>query len=208
MGFSSVCARSAPPPHSRTIRISRKHRPEKSKAPQTCLPLIASFRPSPRETWRWLNFRRRKFRPSVKRRITHLHELYFLLLSSESVPPIRNRRFTTSEQLALRAVDQPPFQHPPSKEDHAPSIGRIAFDVMSSAQNQKPLDERLQEAARRAEEELRRFARYLDEEVVPEVRRNSSTALRAAAVRLQKLADTMDESRSDRPKPGSPSSNS
>ena len=64
---------------------------------------------------------------------------------------------------------------------------------MSSAPNQKPLDQRLHEAAKRAEEELRRFTRYLDEEVVPEVRRNSSTALRAAAVRLQKLAESMDE---------------
>ena len=62
--------------------------------------------------------------------------------------------------------------------------------------DQRPLDQRLQEAARRAEQELRRFTRYLDEEVVPEVRRNSSTALRAAAIRLQKLADSMDESRS------------
>ena len=72
---------------------------------------------------------------------------------------------------------------------------------MSSASNQKPpnqrpLDQRLQEAAKRAEDELRRFARYLDEEVVPEVRRNSSTALRAAAVRLQKLAESMDDARS------------
>jgi hypothetical protein len=61
--------------------------------------------------------------------------------------------------------------------------------------NQKPLDQRLHEAARRAEEELRRFTRYLDEEVVPEVRRNSSTALRAAAARLQKLAESMDDAR-------------
>lgn len=68
---------------------------------------------------------------------------------------------------------------------------------MSPAPNQKPLDERLHEAARRAEEELRRFTRYLDEEVVPEVRRNSSTALRAAAVRLQKLADNLDDARSN-----------
>jgi len=67
---------------------------------------------------------------------------------------------------------------------------------MSPAPHQKPLEDRLREAARRAEEELRRFSRYLDEEVVPEVRRNGSTALRAAAVRLQKLADSMDESRS------------
>jgi hypothetical protein len=64
--------------------------------------------------------------------------------------------------------------------------------------NQKPFDQRLHEAARRAEEELRRFTRYIDEEVVPEVRRNSSTALRAAAVRLQKLAESMDDARNDK----------
>ena len=74
---------------------------------------------------------------------------------------------------------------------------------MSSAPNQKPphqkpFDQKLHEAARRAEEELRRFTRYLDEEVVPEVRRNSSTALRAAAARLQKLAESMDDARNDK----------
>jgi hypothetical protein len=66
---------------------------------------------------------------------------------------------------------------------------------MSSPPNQKPLDERLHEAARRAEEELRRFVNFLDTDVVPEVRRNSSTALRAAAVRLQKLAEQLDDAR-------------
>ena len=75
---------------------------------------------------------------------------------------------------------------------------------MSSAPNQKPLDQRLHEAAKRAEEELRRFTRYLDEEVVPEVRRNSSTALRAAAVRLQKLAESMDDARNDKGGPARP----
>ena len=72
--------------------------------------------------------------------------------------------------------------------------------------HERPFDQRLQEAARRAEEELRRFSHYLDEEVVPEVRRNSSAALRAAALRLQRLADSMDESRSGedpRNRPGS-----
>jgi hypothetical protein len=68
--------------------------------------------------------------------------------------------------------------------------------------NQKPLDQRLHEAALRAEEELRRFAQYLDQEVVPEVRRNSSTALRAAAARLQRLAESMDDARSDKGSPG------
>lgn len=75
--------------------------------------------------------------------------------------------------------------------------------------NQKPFDQKLQEAARRAEEELRRFTRYLDEEVVPEVRRNSSTALRAAAARLQKLAESMDDARNDKSSgPNPPSSGS
>ena len=74
---------------------------------------------------------------------------------------------------------------------------------MSPASNQKPpFDQRLQDAAKRAEEELRRFVNYLDAEVVPEVRRNSSTALRAAATRLQKLADSMDDARNDKPPSG------
>ena len=80
---------------------------------------------------------------------------------------------------------------------------------MSSASNQKPpnqrpLDQRLQDAAKRAEEELHRLVRFLDDEVVPEVRRNSSSALRAAAVRLQKLAESMDDARTD-PKDTPPS---
>ena len=65
----------------------------------------------------------------------------------------------------------------------------------SSSNSSNSFDQRLQDAARRAEEELRRFVRYLDDEVVPEVRRNSSSALRTAAVHLQKLADNMDDAR-------------
>lgn len=66
---------------------------------------------------------------------------------------------------------------------------------MPSPPNQKPLEQRLEEAARRAEADLRRFIGYLDTEVVPEVRRHSSTALRSAAQHLQHLADTMDDAR-------------
>jgi hypothetical protein len=72
--------------------------------------------------------------------------------------------------------------------------------------HQKPFDQRLHDAAKRAEEELRRFVTYLDDEVVPEVRRNSSTALRAAAVRLQKMADSMDDARKDKGNSGPTSS--
>ena len=75
-----------------------------------------------------------------------------------------------------------------------------------AASNQKPLEQRLEEAARRAEEDLRRFVSYLDAEVVPEVRRHSSTALRTAAQRLQKLADTMDDAKTGKDTTAPPSS--
>ena len=67
----------------------------------------------------------------------------------------------------------------------------------------RPLDERLRDAGERVEEELRRAVRYIDEEVVPEVRRNGSAALRAAGDRLRKLADRMDDERRRREGGGS-----
>ncbi|HSU19472.1 MAG TPA: hypothetical protein VLI45_06975 [Acidobacteriaceae bacterium] len=66
---------------------------------------------------------------------------------------------------------------------------------MSPTPDQKSFEQRLRDAGARAEEELLRVVRYLDEEVVPEVRANSSSALRAAAVRLQKLADSMEDAK-------------
>ncbi len=63
----------------------------------------------------------------------------------------------------------------------------------------RPWEERLSEASSRLrdefQDELRRVVRFIDDEVVPEVRRNSSSALRAAASRLQKLAQQMDENK-------------
>ena len=59
----------------------------------------------------------------------------------------------------------------------------------------RPLEGRLREAGERIEEELRRAVRFIDEEVVPEVRRNSSAALRTASERLRKLAERMDDER-------------
>jgi hypothetical protein len=53
----------------------------------------------------------------------------------------------------------------------------------------------MKEAGKRAEEELGRVLRFIDDEVVPEVRRSGSSALRAAAEQLQKLAQNLDESR-------------
>lgn len=62
---------------------------------------------------------------------------------------------------------------------------------------------RLRDAGERVEEELRRAVRFIDEEVVPEVRRNSSVALRTAADRLRGLAERMDDERRRREGGGS-----
>ena len=56
-------------------------------------------------------------------------------------------------------------------------------------------EQQVRDAAARAEEELRRVVTYINDEVVPEVRRNGSQALRSAAAELQKLAQRMDDRR-------------
>ena len=52
---------------------------------------------------------------------------------------------------------------------------------------------KVQEAAERAEAEVQRLIRYMNDEVVPDVRRHSSTALRSAADQLRTLAQTLDD---------------
>jgi hypothetical protein len=59
----------------------------------------------------------------------------------------------------------------------------------------KGWEQQLREAAARAEEEVRRVATYINDEVVPDIRRNGSQALRAAAEELQKLAQRMEDHR-------------
>jgi len=59
----------------------------------------------------------------------------------------------------------------------------------------KRWEQQLREAAARAEEEARRVVTYINDEVVPDIRRNGSQALRAAAAELQKLAQRMDDQR-------------
>lgn len=60
-------------------------------------------------------------------------------------------------------------------------------------QNQAGWEQQLREAARHAEEDLRRVIAFLNDEVVPEVRQNGSQALRAASRQLEKLAQRMDD---------------
>ena len=54
------------------------------------------------------------------------------------------------------------------------------------------------EAADRMEKETAEFIAYLNDEVVPAVRQHSTKALRVAAEKMSKLADYLDEVKSER----------
>jgi hypothetical protein len=58
------------------------------------------------------------------------------------------------------------------------------------------VDEGLGTAIPRVQEEIRKIIAYLNDEVVPHVRQDSSQALRTAAERLRNLADHLDDGRS------------
>jgi hypothetical protein len=74
----------------------------------------------------------------------------------------------------------------------------------SSEDPKRPWEQRLHEAGSRVEDELRNIIKYINDEVVPDVRRNSSEALRAAAAELQKLARKMDDRAGRTPPPPPP----
>lgn len=75
---------------------------------------------------------------------------------------------------------------------------------MSTGTPRTPLETRLREAAAHVEEDLRRVANYINDEVVPDVRRNGSEALRAAAAELHKLAERMEDANRRTPPPPPP----
>lgn len=68
----------------------------------------------------------------------------------------------------------------------------------------RPWEQRLHDAGNRVEEDLHRFINYINDEVVPDVRRNGSDALRSAAAELNRLARKIDE-RAGRTPPPPPS---
>lgn len=75
---------------------------------------------------------------------------------------------------------------------------------MTTQQPKRDWEQQFRDAAARGEEELSRVIDFLNDEVVPEVRRNGSVALRRAAVELDKLAQRMEErhgAAKDTPKP-------
>ena len=65
-------------------------------------------------------------------------------------------------------------------------------------------EEQLKEAGERVEEELRRVVTYINDEVVPDVRKNGSEALRVAAAELHRLAERMDNRRQGSPPASTP----
>ncbi|HTH53247.1 MAG TPA: hypothetical protein VL495_04800 [Edaphobacter sp.] len=79
---------------------------------------------------------------------------------------------------------------------------------MANENPKRPWEERLHETGSRIEEDVREVIRYFNDEIVPDLRRNGSEALRAAARELNRMAQKMDEragrtppSPKDTPKP-------
>jgi regulator of sigma D len=57
----------------------------------------------------------------------------------------------------------------------------------------KKVDERFNQVRPRVEEELKKVIDYLNDQVVPQLRQDSAQALHAAAERLRKLAEQLDD---------------
>jgi len=72
-----------------------------------------------------------------------------------------------------------------------------------ASETKQPWENRLREAAEHVETDLRRVVSYINDEVMPDVRRNGSSALRAAAAELHRMASKMDEA-NEPPKPPDP----
>jgi hypothetical protein len=64
---------------------------------------------------------------------------------------------------------------------------------MATEEPKRPWEQQLRDAATHLETDLKSVVKYINDEVVPEVRKNGSEALRAAAAELHKLATRMDD---------------
>lgn len=58
----------------------------------------------------------------------------------------------------------------------------------------RKIEEKFNQAMPRVEEEVKKVIAYLNDEVMPEVRQNSSRALKIAAEQLSRLAERLDRS--------------
>jgi hypothetical protein len=78
---------------------------------------------------------------------------------------------------------------------------------MATEEPKRKWEQPLKDAAAHLETDLRNVVKYINDEVVPDVRRNGSEALRAAAAELHRLAQRMDDharKRSGSPPPPPP----
>jgi hypothetical protein len=71
-------------------------------------------------------------------------------------------------------------------------------------ESKQPWQDRLHEATTQMEEDLRRVVSYINDEVVPDVRRHSSQALRTAAQELHKMAERLEHDARTPPPPPPP----
>ena len=82
---------------------------------------------------------------------------------------------------------------------------------MATEQPRRPWEQQVRDAAAHLEVDLKKIATYINDEVVPDVRRNSAEALKAASEELHRLAQRLDDharkrsaSSSPPPPPGTP----
>jgi hypothetical protein len=75
---------------------------------------------------------------------------------------------------------------------------------MPTEEPKRPWEQQLRDAATHLETDLQKVVKYINDEVVPDVRRNGSEALRAAAAELHKLAQRMDDHARRTPPPPPP----
>ena len=75
--------------------------------------------------------------------------------------------------------------------------GRSTFENFG-----RKVDAQFGKVGPRIDDEVKRVIAYLNDQVVPQVRQNSSSALRAAAEQLGRLADHLDQGRKDQERSG------
>jgi hypothetical protein len=77
---------------------------------------------------------------------------------------------------------------------------------MPTEEPKRPWDQQLRDAATHLETDLKNVVKFINDQVVPDVRRNGSEALRTAAAELHKLASRMEDHarRSSSPPPPPP----
>jgi hypothetical protein len=67
------------------------------------------------------------------------------------------------------------------------------LSAMATDEPKRAWEQQLRDAAAHLETDLRNVVKYINDDVVPEVRKNGSEALRVAAAELHKLAQKMDD---------------